>query len=327
MTTAQAVVVSGPGVVSVAEVGVPELGPNDVLIRTLFSGVSTGTDKWVMQGRFTWRSLQFPLVPGYQRAGIVEAVGGDVTAVVVGQQVVATESSGFGGALAAWGAHAAHAVTRVEEVYDATGVPPERASLFVSGQVGYNAASRVIERDENRVVVYGDGIIGASGALAARARGFDVLLVGRHTERLAPLAALGILTAHSGAGSAAALRDWRPTAVIDTVQNEAAFDEYVDALPSATGQIVYSGHSPDGATAWADMERLQKRELTASFVSGWERARIEGTLHLMRSGAMPLELLVGTPARTLDGIAATTTEVAEGSLAPVAAVLDWRGCH
>jgi len=327
MTTARAVVVSEPGVLAVTEVGLRALGARDVLVRTLFSGVSTGTDKWVMQGRFTWRNLRFPLVPGYQRSGIVEAVGDEVTTVVVGQHVVATESADFTGASAAWGAHTSLAVTAEDEVYDATGVLPERAALIISGQVGYNAASRIIDAGENRVVVYGDGIIGASGALAARARGFAVLLVGRHTDRLGPLAALGIRTARSGAESVRAVRDWQPTAVIDTVQNEAAFDEYVDSLPPVTGQIVYSGHSPDGVTAWADMERLQKRELTASFVSGWERARIEGTLDRMRDGSMPLELLAGPPPRTASEIAATMTEVLAGTVRPVATVLDWRALH
>ena len=319
-----AVVVPGPGSVGVSTVALHDIGPTDVLIRTHFSGVSTGTDKWVMQGRFTWLGLKFPLVPGYQRCGVVEAVGDGVSAFVVGQQVVATESTAFADAFPAWGGHASLAASPVHEVYDATGIAPERASLFISGQVGFNAASRIPDGDGRRVVVYGDGIIGVSGALAAKARGFDVLLVGRHEERLSPLSELSIATALSGRSGKNAVHDWSPTTVIDTVQNVAAFEEYVDALPTRTGQIVFSGHSPDGTKTWTDMEYMQQRELTASFVSGWAADRITSTLALMRDGSMPLEVLAGPASSSETDIAGTMNAVAAGTLGPVAAVLDWR---
>jgi 2-desacetyl-2-hydroxyethyl bacteriochlorophyllide A dehydrogenase len=319
-----AVVVSSPGSIAVSPVAVGEIGRSDVLIRTHFSGVSTGTDKWVMQGRFTWLGLEFPLVPGYQRFGTVEAVGDDVLGFQVGQEVVATESRAFVDAFPAWGGHASLAASPADEVYDATGIVPERACLFISGQVGFNAASRIPDDRGRRVVVYGDGIIGASGALAAKARGFDVLLVGRHEERLSPMSEFSIATARSGSGSKDAVRDWAPIAVIDTVQSDSAFDDYVDALPTRTGQIVFGGHSPDGTKAWADMERMQQRELTASFVSGWAPDRIGSTLELMRDGSMPLERLADPPDSSARGITDTMTAVAAGTLGPVAAVLDWR---
>ena len=138
------------------------------------------------------------------------------------------------------------------------------------------------------------------------------------------LSEFSIATARSGAGSTEAVRDWNPTAVIDTVQNDAAFTDYVDALPTRTGLVVFSGHSPGGVRAWADMEYLQKRELTACFVSGWAPDRIESTLALMRAGAMPLEQLADTAPATANDIAGTMREVAAGTLGPVAAVLDWR---
>jgi threonine dehydrogenase-like Zn-dependent dehydrogenase len=149
-----------------------------------------------------------------------------------------------------------------------------------------------------------------------------VLLVGRHPERMEPLAHLDIETTRSGEDSGSVVRQWMPTAVIDTVQSDEAFDEYVDALPPRTGQIVFSGHSPDGTTAWANMERMQQNELTASFVSGWAPDRIEGTLELMRTGRLPVErFAVLVPGSEL---ASTMRTVAEGRLRPVAAVLDWR---
>ncbi len=319
-----AVVCTGPRQVGVGRVGLPALAPTDVVVSTLASGVSTGTDRWAMQGRFGWAVLEPPFVPGYQRAGVVKAVGTDVRNVLVGQRVVATNSRDFVGARAAWGAHTGLGVCRSTDVYDATGIDLHRAAFLVVAQVGVNAASRITLTD-GPVTVYGDGVIGTSAALAARHRGFDVTVVGRHPERLAVLADLGLgirLASGAGAGVDSAA-GWDPVAVIDTVHNDDAFAEYVAALPHGTGQIVYSGHSPDNVTAWADMAELQRRELTAHFVSGWTDARLDQTLALMRADVLPMERLVGRTAGTPAEVAALMTDVAYGRVAAVAALIDW----
>ncbi len=317
-----AVVCTGPRQVDVRGVGLPGIGDSDVLVRSLASGVSTGTDRWAMQGRFGWAVLEPPFVPGYQRSGVIEAVGSDVHSVVVGQQVVATNSYDFVGARAAWGGHTGLGVTRASDVYDATGIDPHRAAFVVVAQVGVNAASRITFTD-GPVTVYGDGVIGTSAALAARARGFDVTVVGRHAERLAVLADLGLgVRLGTGAGAASSAGS-APVAVIDTVHNDDAFAEYVLALPRRTGQIVYSGHSPDNVTAWADMAELQRRELTAHFVSGWTDERLAQTLALMRSDVLPMERLVGRIAGTPAEVADLMTDVAYGRVAAVAALIDW----
>lgn len=321
-TSTAAVVCTGPRQVDVWRIGLPDIGDSDVLVSTLASGVSTGTDRWTMQGRFGWVVLEPPFIPGYQRAGIVEAVGAGVHTVTVGQQVVTTNSRDFVGARAAWGAHAGLGVCRSADVYDATGIDPHRAAFLVVAQVGVNAASR-ITLPAGPVTVYGDGVIGTAAALAARERGFGVTVVGRHSERLAVLAELGLgirlssdAVADSGAGR-------EPVAVIDTVHNDDAFAEYVVALPHGTGQIVYSGHSPDNVTTWADMAELQRRELTAHFVSGWTDDRLAQTLALMRSDVLPMERLVGRSASTPAEVVDLMTDVAYGRVAAVAALIDW----
>lgn len=291
-------------------------------MRTLVSGVSTGTDKWVMQGTFVWGDISYPAVPGYQRAGIVEAVGSDVERFRPGQQVVTISGAGYDGVSSAWGTHSSRSLSEVDDVYDAEGVPAARAAFLVVAQVGYNAATRLRLDAGAHVVVVGDGVIGASAAFACRARGFDVLVAGRHHDRLAAIT--GVATVDTRAEDAAdTVRDFAPTGVIDTVQNDAAFDLYVPALPLRTGQIVYSGHSPGGITTWADMAELQKRELTAHFVSGMTPERLDATLDLMRSGAMPSEQLAGALARGHDETTDLMTRVAHGQLGPVAAAIDW----
>jgi 2-desacetyl-2-hydroxyethyl bacteriochlorophyllide A dehydrogenase len=321
--TCEVVVCAAPGQVTTSRVSLGDVGPRDVLVRTLASGVSTGTDKWVMQGRFVWVDIAYPSVPGYQLAGVIESVGTEVDAFRVGQRVAAIKARAFGDVESFWGTHASMAVCDVDDIFDAEDVPAPRAALLVSAQVGYNAAARLDLAAGARVLVVGDGIIGSSGALACAARGFDVLVAGRHDTRLEQLRAVGLLALDARTGAAEAIAAFAPDAVIDTAQNDEAFAAYIGALAPRGAQLVYSGHSPDGTTTWADMAVLQKRELTVHFVSGMTRKRLEATLGLMRDGRLPCDRLIGATAEDREATRELMTQVAEGRLRPVAAVIDW----
>ena len=322
--TIQALVADSATSCVVTEVTLGDLPEDHVLIRSSISGFSTGTDRWVMTGRFEWGGFSFPLSPGYQVAGVVEAVGSAVTSVRVGQSVAAIVASNMEGIAAAWGCHASMVMSHHENVFDATDVPELSAAFLVSAQVGFNAASRVAAAPGAKVCVIGDGIIGTSAALAAAARGYRVLVQGRHDERLAPFTGTTIETINARNAEADALVSWAPDAVIDTVQNDSAFDAYIDALPRAVGQIVYSGHSPDGVRHWGDMAALQQRELRTDFVSGWTTERLLGTLDAMRSGAMDLAPFVSQVAHDRATANELAAAVSGGTLRATAAAIDWR---
>ncbi len=212
------------------------------------------------------------------------------------------------------------------------GVDEVDASGCIVAQVGYNAASRVVLRDCERslepsrhcerslereaiscategiassqttrndeadwVVVFGDGIIGQSAAQAARARGARVIVAGHRQKRLDLAVAMGAEAAFDSAedGFLDRVREItgeHVTAVIDTIQTEAAQDQYMPLLEYAKGQVVYSGFTP--GKVWADMGALQRKELTAHFVAGWTRPRMESTLALMAEKKMRVRPLV-----------------------------------
>jgi 2-desacetyl-2-hydroxyethyl bacteriochlorophyllide A dehydrogenase len=319
-TSATAVVCTSREALAADEIDLLPLEDDDVLVATTYSGVSTGTDRWVMQGRYTWNETGFPFVPGYQRSGKVVAVGSAVTDLAVGDAVVALKSRGFRSVASKWGSHVSLAASARDQVYSAAGIDPRASALVVSAQVGVNAASRIVADARSRVLVIGDGIIGASGALASAARGFDVVLAGRHSDRRSVIERAGIRTVD--AGDSAALRGVTADAIIDTAQNDQSFDYALAALPERNGQLVYSGHSPAGVETWASMAELQKREITAHFVSGWTAERIEATLALMRAGDMPMERLIGAEATA--GTAASLLEsVRDGTTRDLASVIRW----
>ncbi len=335
LPSSKAVVTASANKSALAHVSVGELGQNQVAIKTICSGVSTGTDKWVISGRFEWGNFGFPLVPGYQRTGVVEAIGSKVTNVKVGQEVFATASVNYLDATAGWGAHTSYGICEDFEVFDATGIPPARAAFGVVAQVGFNAASRIIANPGDCVLVIGDGVIGASGALSAKARGFVPLLLGRPDARLEKIHSLGIKTANSNTVTQKELSEFAPIAVIDTVQSPEAFELYYRALPATwaaesfgnartgIGQIIFSGHTPDGANTWADMAHLQKQELTVHFVSGWIANRLIQTLDLMRTDAMSLEKIATAYTADEASIEKLFSNIAAGKNPDIAAYINW----
>ena len=335
LPSSKAVVTSSANTSALSNVTVAELGANQVAVKTICSGISTGTDKWVVSGRFEWGDFAFPLVPGYQRSGIVEAIGSKVTNVKVGQQVFATASVNYLDATAGWGAHTSFGISEDFEVFDATGIPPERSAFGVVAQVGFNAASRIVGNLGDRILVIGDGVIGASGALSAKARGFEPLLLGRHDSRLEKIGSLGIKTANSNTVSQKELANFAPIAVIDTVQSPEAFELYYRALPATwavetfgnsrtgIGQIIFSGHTPDGQNTWADMAHLQKQELTVHFVSGWVANRIVQTLELMKAGALSLEKIATAYSVDAGSIEKLFSNIAAGKNPDIAAYINW----
>jgi 2-desacetyl-2-hydroxyethyl bacteriochlorophyllide A dehydrogenase len=283
--------------VALQSIEMPEPKSGEVRVRTLYSTISGGTEGWALQNLFTWAATRFPCVPGYQRVGIIESIAPDITGWKIGDRVIATVGKWDGAVSPFWGAHIALANTAASELYTIpNGVNDIDASAAVVAQVGYNAAYRAVLQPGDWVIVYGDGLIGQAAAQAARSRGAQVILVGHRAERLTLAAAHSadviinnhiqnvVVVVHS-------LTDSQPvTAILDSVQTEAAQHEYMPLLERGRGQIVYCGFTP-GKT-WADMGVLQQRELTTHFISGWTRARMESTLTLMAAGKISLKPLI-----------------------------------
>jgi S-(hydroxymethyl)glutathione dehydrogenase/alcohol dehydrogenase len=80
-----AVLRKSPGPLEIEEVSLDKPGPRDVLIRTAHTGLCH-SDLHFMDGHYT---IGGPTVMGHEGAGVVEAVGADVTYVKPGDHVIA----------------------------------------------------------------------------------------------------------------------------------------------------------------------------------------------------------------------------------------------
>jgi 2-desacetyl-2-hydroxyethyl bacteriochlorophyllide A dehydrogenase len=84
----RAVVVDRPGVAALRRVARPEPGPGEVLVRVGAAGIC-GSDLEVLDGRRPLPYVRYPIIPGHEWAGTVEAAGPGVENVDVGATVVA----------------------------------------------------------------------------------------------------------------------------------------------------------------------------------------------------------------------------------------------
>jgi NADPH2:quinone reductase len=97
-TTYRAVMLTragGPEALKVVDLPVEPPGPGQLRVKVRASGVGA-TDLIVLAGKYAY-APKIPLVPGYEIAGVVDAVGAGVTGFKIGQRVAAlTVYGGFG---------------------------------------------------------------------------------------------------------------------------------------------------------------------------------------------------------------------------------------
>lgn len=83
----RAIVIEQPGDVALREVETPQPGPGEVRVRSVRAGVCR-TDLDIATGALDPRWVRFPVIPGHEWSGVVDAVGEGVTGLAPGQRVV-----------------------------------------------------------------------------------------------------------------------------------------------------------------------------------------------------------------------------------------------
>jgi threonine dehydrogenase-like Zn-dependent dehydrogenase len=206
----RAIVVERPESVSLAEIETPAPGPGEARVRSVVAGVCR-TDIDILTGALDERWVRFPVVPGHEWSGVVDAVGDGVTTVERGQRVVC---EGNIGCLACTRCRAGD--THLCQSYDAVGftrsggwgefvVVPARILHVLPEHVSFEAAALVepgscvvkalgrarIEPAET-VGVVGVGAMGALAIRIARLRSpAAIVAYGLREEELELARALG----------------------------------------------------------------------------------------------------------------------------------------
>ena len=195
--TLQALIATADRVFALERFPIPALKPTEVLVRTLYSGVSVGTEFMVFQGRLDWGP--FPMCTGYQATGEVIGVGSAVDRFREGDVVYyrsnfapltlnGTEVNRCSAT------HADFAVVPQDAEMELLpdGVDPAVGSMFVMPSVGWNAVDMAGIQMDELVAMQGLGLIGTGAMLAARLRGARVVGIELDERRMQLARALGI---------------------------------------------------------------------------------------------------------------------------------------
>ena len=84
----KALVIERPRRASIADIARPEPGAGEVLVRVAATGIC-GSDIEILDGRRPPAYVRYPIIPGHEWAGTVEALGAGVTGIAIGAPVVA----------------------------------------------------------------------------------------------------------------------------------------------------------------------------------------------------------------------------------------------
>ena len=202
----RAVVYSAPRRFAVEEVPTPEPAADEVRVRVLQTGVC-GTDLHLHEGRFM---AAYPMTPGHETVGVVDAVGSAVRGLPIGERVTVNPNAGCGrceycregrsllcDSLTGIGsnrpgAFAEYVVAPAGQVFSVAGLADDTAVLTEPTSCAVHGIDVIRPRPGSTALVLGAGPTGILLAQLLRAGGAAHVTVAAPTEaKLVRASALG----------------------------------------------------------------------------------------------------------------------------------------
>ncbi|MEM7533178.1 MAG: zinc-binding alcohol dehydrogenase [Chloroflexota bacterium] len=330
---AKAVVFTAPNQVEVQSITCPEPESTDAVIRLTHSWISNGTEGSFLRGErihgdTAYREgdpWPFPIIAGYQKIGVVEWVGEEITDLSVGETVFAV-SGKVNGMYALTGGQVSPSVSPHGHIWKLpSGVDPLAFSGMVLTQVGYNCGVRAPVEIGDVAVVVGDGMVGQWAAQTLAWRGAEVYLIGRHDYRLALFAGQSgrhVINEKLQPDWAAVIQERCPGGVKVAVDTVGSLDAMTAFMPTMqrNGHLISAGFY--GTEDAFPLQPPRYGELSIHLVSGWTRKRMDETLRLIAAGYLDTLPLI-THHFPVDQ-AADAWQLIESKSEPVLGViLDW----
>jgi NADPH:quinone reductase-like Zn-dependent oxidoreductase len=276
----------GPEVLEYTDVPDPKLSQNSVLVRVRAAALNPADHKLQAGLAESHTDGWFPVIPGWDVAGVVEQVGAGVCEFAPGDEVIGYIRQ----EILHHGAYAELVSAPVETLAPKprTASWPEAAGLPLAGLTAYRAIVQTLKVELGETVLIhgaagGVGAVAAQLAIAREARVIGVASAGHH----AFLRSLGVLPVAPGEGLADRVRALAPDgvdAVLDCVgkgllQGTAAVgSSQVRACSIADG-------GPGITTVFARTDAAILRQLVAMVDAGRLRVPIAATFPLAQAAA------------------------------------------
>lgn len=244
---------------------VPEPGPSRVRIKVQACGICH-SDAFVKDGH--WPGLDYPRVTGHEVAGVVDAVGPEVTTWKKGQRVGVGWAGGHCGTCDPCrhgdfiscrnlivtgfqqdGGYGQYMIARADSLAAIPEAlsPSEAAPLLCAGITTFNALRHSGARPGDLVAVQGIGGLGHLGIQFANKMGYRTVAIGRGKEKEALAHQLGAgwyLDAAAGSVAKALTSMGGAAVILATAPNSKAMTELIDGL-GVDGTLMVVGASPE----------------------------------------------------------------------------------
>jgi len=278
-TETEAIVFTKPYNIDFIKLSLPKPGPKDIAVRTIYSGISIGTERWWLTGRYNHSGeaidQYYPYVPGYQRSGIVEAVGPEVTGLSVGDRVFSRGGKVNDPDLMrkGWFGHSGYVVIDEGSAWKlGSSADMEEAALWQMPAVGAHGVRLTRVQDGELVVVIGQGMIGQLSSQMARLRGATVIATDLVQKRvdLSAIYSANIAVNTQEVDVTEVIRSIQPEGadvVIDTSGNSRLFD-YFRELIRYEGRICLQAYYPEPFQI--DFHPTHEKRATVTFPCGRE---------------------------------------------------------
>ncbi len=265
MPMMRAVQVSEPGAgLELVNREIPEPGDNEVLIRVEACGICRG-DALAKEGH--WPGIKYPIIPGHEVVGVVEAVGSQAKGWKIGQRVGVGWHGGHcfqcsacrrGDFLACGhslttglsidGGYAEYMVARSEALVGIPDklTPVETAPLLCAGRTTFGALQNCGARAGELVAIHGLGGLGHLAVQYSAKLGFQtaVLSRGREKEELAYKLGAHIYIDTNATDAVKELKELGGARVIlGTAPSSKAISELIGGLSRNGKMIIVTGVS------------------------------------------------------------------------------------
>jgi 3-hydroxyethyl bacteriochlorophyllide a dehydrogenase len=285
--TATAVVLTEPNRLQLRQLGLDKPGPADLVVDIEHSGISTGTERLLYQGRMPhFPGMGYPLVPGYESVGEVVQAGPE-SGHRVGETVFVPGAKCFGDVRGLFGGAASRVVLPGSRAITLPKGLGEHGVLFALAATAYHAVAMGGRRE--RIVapdlIVGHGVLGRLLARLTVAAGLPAPTVWEsNPERRDHGAAAPYPVI---APEADERRDYR--AIYDVSGDATLLDSLIQRLGHG-GEIVLAGFYSQPLSL--SFPPAFMREASIRVAAEWQRPDLLAVRQLIDEGRFSLDGLV-----------------------------------
>jgi len=292
--------------IELQQIQLPDPGPEDVVVETEYSGISIGTEGWLLTG--TYWGTTFPLLTGYQKVGIVTHCGDQVQGCSVGDRVFLRHTTLASPIRPMWAGHTSRSVCHCGQLIPVPeAADPVSASLLVMVAVGYHGSCELVDvQPGDLVVVIGQGLIGQFAAQACKQRGCTVITTEPHDLRRQLSARLGA------------------DVIVDCSANAAAVNASFEWLKNRGSKYCFQAYYPDLTPI--DMLWPHVKEMVGYFPTNVTDAGMREMMQWIADGRAQVRPLL-THLRGWRDAPELFRLMMDQTSDCLGMVLDWQGCH